>query len=107
MEIQASDEATSETTVFKRTRMISDVLDQVARLRPDLQLNSALDRISSKLEQKKANKLFRDANNDLKTFDQLRPVTLDRFTSLVKELTKEEKADKTVDDINTILFYAK
>jgi len=107
MERQAVEEATNETTVFKRTRMILDVLDQVSRLRPDLQLNRALDRINSKLELKKVTKLFRDANNDLKTFDQLRPVTLDRFTSLVHELTKEEKPEKTVDDINTLLFYAK
>ena len=107
MESQAAEEATNETTIFKRTPKISEVLDYVSRLRPDLQLNRALDRINSKLELKKTNKLFRDAKEDIKTYDQIRPVTLSRFTSLVQELTKEEKPDKAVDDVKTILFYAK
>ena len=107
MEKQAVKEATNETTVFKRTRVISYILDQVSYLRPDLQLSRALDCINSKLEHKETTKLFTDANNDMKTYDQLRPATLERFTRLVEELTKEKKPDKTVDEVNTILFYAK
>jgi predicted RND superfamily exporter protein len=107
MEKQAVKEATNETTVFKRTRVISYILDQVSYLRPDLQLSRALDCINSKLERQETTKLFTDANNDMKTYDQLRPATLERFTRLVEELTKEKKPDKTVDEVNTILFYAK
>lgn len=107
MERQAVEEATSETLIFKRTQSISIILDSVAKHLPDLQLNSALDRIDSKLELKKTRKLFSDAKEDLKTYEQLRPITLNRFTTLVKELTKEKKPEKTVDDISTLLFYAK
>ena len=107
MESQAVEEATSETLVFKRTPSIEIILDSVAKYLPDLQLSSALARIDSKLELKKTRKLFSDAKEDIKTYEQLRPITLDRFTSLVKELTKEKKAEKAVDNINTLLFYAK
>lgn len=107
MESQAVEEATSETLVFKRTKSIDLILDSVTKYLPDLQLSNALSRIDSKLELKKARKLFSDAKEDLITYDQLRPVILQRFTSLVEELTKEEKPEKTVDEINTLLFYAK
>lgn len=107
MESQATEEAMSETLVFKRTPSIEVILDAVAKYLPDLQLSSALDRIDSKLELKKTRKLFSDAKEDIKTYEQLRPITLDRFVLLVKELTKEEKPEKSVDDINTLLFYAK
>ena len=107
MESQAVEEATSETLVFRRTQSIQNILDTIAKYLPELQLSNALNRIESKLELKKTRKLFSDAKEDLKTYDQLRPITLNRFTTLVKELTKEEKPEKTVDDINTLLFYAK
>jgi superfamily II DNA/RNA helicase len=107
MERQAVEEATSESLVFKKTQTIIDVLNVVAKFLPELQLSSALDRINSKLELKKTRKLFSDAKEDLKTYGQLRPITLDRFVILEKELTKEAKTEKTVDDINTLLFYAK
>jgi ERCC4-related helicase len=107
MESQAKEEAISETLVFRRTQSIQNVLDTIAKYLPELQLSGALDRIESKLELKKTRKLFSDAKEDLKTYDQLRPITLTRFTALVKELTKEEKPEKTVDNINTLLFYAK
>ena len=106
MERQAEEEATSEALVFKRTPSIGVVLDVVAKYRPDLQLSNALDRIASKLELKKTRKLFADAREDLKTYDQLRPITLERFVILVKDLTKEKKPEKIVDKINTLLFYA-
>ncbi|MEX2029266.1 MAG: SNF2-related protein [Candidatus Paceibacterota bacterium] len=107
MERQAVEEAINETLVFRRTKTIEYVLDIVSKSLPELQLSSALDRIESKLELKKTRKLFSDAREDLKTYDQLRPVTLTRFTILVKDLTKEKKPEKTVDDINTLLFYGK
>lgn len=107
MEHQAKDEATSETLIFKKTQSIILILESVAKCLPALQLSSALDLINSKLELKKTRKLFSDAKEDLKTYDQLRPITLSRFALLVKELTKEKKAEKTVDEINTLLFYAK
>jgi len=107
MEHQAVEEATSETLVFKRTRSIEFILDNVSKYLPDLQLSTALARIDSKLELKKTRKLFSDAKEDIKNHEQLRPITLERFTSLVKELTKEKKAEKAVDNINTLLFYAK
>jgi len=107
MESQAVEEATSETLVFRRTQSIQNVLDTIAKYLPELQLSNALNRIESKLELKKTRKLFSDAKEDLKTYEQLRPVTLERFKTLVKELTKEDKPEKTVDDINTLLFYAK
>lgn len=107
MERQAEEEATAEALVFKRTPSIEIVLDAVARYLPDLQLNAALDRIDSKLELKKTRKLFTEAKEDLKTYEQLRPITLDRFVALTKELTKEQKPEKSVDGINTLLFYAK
>lgn len=107
MESQAVEEATNETLIFKRTQSIEMVLDAVSKCLPDLQLSNALNRIDSKLEFKKTRKLFSDAKEDLKTYEQLRPVTLDRFVSLVKNLTKEKKSEKSVDNINTLLFYAK
>lgn len=107
MESQAVEEATNETLIFKRTQSIEMVLDVVSKCLPDLQLSNALNRIDSKLEFKKTRKLFSDAKEDLKTYEQLRPVTLDRFVSLVKNLTKEKKSEKSVDNINTLLFYAK
>lgn len=107
MESQAVEEATNETLIFKRTQTIETVLDAVSKYLPDLQLSNALNRIDSKLEFKKTRKLFSDAKEDLKTYEQLRPITLDRFVSLVKELTKEKKTEKSVDTINTLLFYAK
>jgi hypothetical protein len=107
MESQATEEAMSETLIFKRTPSIEVILDAVARYLPDLQLSSALDRIDSKLELKRTRKLFSDAREDIKTYEQLRPVTLDRFVILVKELTKDVKSEKSVDDISTLLFYAK
>ena len=107
MESQAVEEATSETLVFKRTPSVEIILDSVAKYLPDLQLSSALTRIDSKLELKKTRKLFSDAKEDIKTYEQLRPITLNRFTTLVKEITKEKKTQKAVDNINTLLFYAK
>jgi len=107
MESQAKEEATSETLVFKKTQSIAVILDSVARVLPELQLSNALDRIESKLELKKTRKLFSDAKEDLKAYEQLRPATLERFVLLTKELTKETKPEKTVDEINTLLFYAK
>lgn len=107
MESQAIEEATSETLIFKKTRSIEIILDSIAKYLPDLQVSSALDRIESKLELKKARKLFSDAREDLKTYEQLHPITLERFTALVKELTREQKPQKSVDHIKTLLFYAK
>ncbi len=107
MERQAVEEATSETLIFKRTKSIDFILDNVAKYLPDLQLSSALSAIDSKLELKKTRKLFSDAKDDLVAYDQFRPNTLERFTLLVEELTKEKKPEKTVDEINTLLFYAK
>jgi len=107
MERQAVEEATSETLIFKRTPSIEFILDNVSKYLPDLQLSTALARIDSKLELKKTRKLFSDAKEDIKNYEQLRPITLERFISLVKELTKEKKAEKAVDNINTLLFYAK
>ena len=107
MESQAVEEATSETLIFKRTPSIEIVLDSVAKYLPSLQLSSALMRIDSKLELKKTRRLFSDAKEDLKTYEQLRPITLERFTVLVKELTKEKKPEKSVDEVSTLLFYAK
>ena len=107
MESQAVEEATSETLVSKRTPSVEIILDSVAKYLPDLQLSSALTRIDSKLELKKTRKLFSDAKEDIKTYEQLRPITLNRFTTLVKEITKEKKTQKAVDNINTLLFYAK
>jgi len=107
MESQAVEEATNETLVFKRTPTVEFILDNVSKYLPDLQLSSALARIDSKLELKKTRKLFSDAKEDIKNHEQLRPITLERFTALVKELTKEKKAEKAVDNINTLLFYAK
>lgn len=107
MESQAVEEATSETLKFKKTRSIEIVLDAIAKCLPELQVSSALDCIESKLELKKTRKLFSDAKEDLKTYEQLRPITLDRFTTLVKELTREQKLQKSVDQISTLLFYAK
>ena len=107
MERQAVEEATSETLIFRRTPSIELILEKVSKYLPDLQLSMALARIDSKLELKKARKLFSDAKEDIKNHEQLRPITLERFTALVKELTREKKAEKTVDDINTLLFYAK
>jgi ERCC4-related helicase len=107
MERQAGEEATSETLVFKRTPSIEKVLDGVAKYLPDLQLSSALDRINSKLELKKTKKLFSDAKEDIKTYEQFRPKTITRFIVLEKELTKEKKPEKVVDEIDTLLFYAK
>ncbi len=107
MESQAVEEATSETLKFRRTTSIEVILDSVAKYLPDLQLSSALDRIESKLELKKTRKLFADAKEDLKTYEQLRPITLERFMTLVKELTREQKPQKSVDRISTLLFYAK
>lgn len=107
MERQAVEEATAETLVFRRTRSVEIVLDAVVRSLPQLQLSAALDRIDSKLELKKTRKLFTEAKEDIKTYEQLRPITLDKFVSLVKELTKEQKPQKSVDNISTLLFYAK
>lgn len=107
MESQAVEEATSETLVFRRTRSVEIVLDAVARSLPQLQLNAALDRIDSKLELKKTRKLFAEAKEDINTYEQLRPITLDKLVSLVKELTKEQKPQKSVDNISTLLLYAK
>lgn len=107
MESQAVEEATADTLVFRRTRSVEIVLDAVARSLPQLQLSAALDRIDSKLELKKTRKLFTEAKEDIKTYEQLRPITLDKFVSLVKELTKEQKPQKSVDNISTLLFYAK
>ena len=107
MESQAAEEATSEAMAYKRTKTTDLILESVARYLPDLQLSSSLNRIDSKLELKKTRKLFSDAKEDLVTYDQLRPITLERFTTLVSELTKEVKPEKVVDEINTLLFYAK
>ena len=107
MERQATEEAMSESLAFRRTASIQIILDVIAKSLPDLQLSSALDRIDSKLELKKTRKLFSDAREDMKTYEQLRPITIDRFVMLVKELTKEKKPEKSVDTINTLLFYAK
>ena len=107
MERQAEEEATAESLVFRRTPSVQIILDAASRYLPDLQLNAALDQIDSKLELKKTRKLFSEAKEDLKTYEQLRPVTLDRFVVLVKELTKEKKPEKSVGGINTLLFYAK
>lgn len=107
MESQAVEEATSEKLIFKKTKTIETILDQVTKYLPDLQLSSALDRISSKLELKKTRKLFSDAKEDLKNYGQFRPITLDGLKALAKDLTREKKPEKTVDEIDTLLFYAK
>ena len=107
MESQAVEEAVSDALVFRRTKTIEVVLDAVTKFLPDLQLSRALDHISSKLELKKTRKVFASAQDDLKAYDQLRPITLEQLTVLAKELVRESKPEKTVDQINTLLFYAK
>lgn len=107
MESQAKEEATSETLVFRRTPTIVATLNAISVSLPNLGLSNALNRIDSKLELKKTRKLFSDAREDLKNHEQLRPITLERFTLLVKELTREENPEKKVDEVNTLLFYAK
>lgn len=107
MESQATEEATSESLVFKTSPGDKIILDFIAKYNPALQVSGALERINSKLEFRKTKRLFADAKEDIKNHGQLRPVTLDRFSALVKELTKEKKPEKLVDDINTLLFYAK
>jgi hypothetical protein len=45
------------------------------------------------------------SNKELKKLGQLLPTTLESFTNLAKELTSTKPEEKTIQEVEAVLFY--
>lgn len=103
----AKRQAIKKKSTFKVTPSIKNVLNELTRVLPGIAVDTSLENIVTKQDDKLMRDLFRHANQDLKTHQQLLPGTISGFDKAVKKLDEHKNDEKEVTKVEGVLFYAK
>jgi len=103
----AKRQAVRKRSSFKITPSIKLVLNELTKVLPDVSVDASLEHIVTKQDHKLMRDLFRKANQDLKTHQQLLPNTIGSFDKVVKKLEAYINDEKEVSSVEGVLFYAK
>lgn len=103
----AKRQAVKKKSSFKVTPSIKNVLNELAKVLPGVAVDKALEHIVTKQDDKNMRDLFRKANQDLKTHEQLLPSTINSFENAVSKLEAHKSDVKEVSSVEGVLFYAK
>jgi len=103
----AKRQAVRKNSTFKITPSIKLVLNELANVIPDATVDASLEQIVTKQDDKLMRDLFRKANLDLKSHQQLLPNTISGFEKAVKKLATHVNDEKEVSSVEGVLFYAK
>lgn len=103
----AEKHARTTPTFFKITASPSRVLDKLAGLRPDLSTRLALDKITTKPELKRTQRLFNQAARELREGNTLSPQSIEGFEELTWRLEAKPVVKKTPKDAKGLLFYGR
>ncbi len=104
---QSKEEAATDHPVFRLSPSITRVLNHLFSALPELDLARTLPRIQTKQELKRARELFRQANQQLNSYSQIRPDTLSQFQELAIELAEGNQGRRVVKDAEVVLVYGK
>ena len=103
----AKKQAVKKKSVFKITPSIRLVLNELTKVLPGVSVDANLEHIVTKQDDKMMRDLFRKANQDIKTHQQLLPNTIGGFDKAVKKLQAHVNDEKEVNSVEGVLFYAK
>jgi superfamily II DNA or RNA helicase len=103
----AKRQAVRKNSTFKITPSIKLVLNEIANVLPDVSVDASLEQIVTKQDDKLMRDLFRKANLDLKSHQQLLPNTISGFEKAVKKLATHVNDEKEVSSVEGVLLYAK
>ncbi len=103
----AKRQAVRKKSTFKVTPSIKTVLNELANVLPGVSVDASLEQIVTKQDNKRMRDLFRKANLDLKSHQQLLPSTINGFEEAVKKLEAYINDEKEVNSVEGVLFYAK
>lgn len=103
----AKRQAVKKKSSFKITPSIKNVLNELTKVLPGVAVDTSLEHIVTKQDDKRMRDLFRKANQDLKTHQQLLPNTINGFEKAVAKLEAHESEEKEVSSVEGVLFYAK
>lgn len=103
----AKKQAVKKKSAFRITPSIKLVLNELTKVLPGVSVDANLQHIVTKQDDKMMRDLFRKANQDLKTHQQLLPNTIGGFDKAVKKLQAHVNDEKEVSSVEGVLFYAK
>jgi len=103
----AKRQAVRKKSTFKITPSIKLVLNELANIMPNVSVDASLEQIITKQDDKLMRDLFRRANLDLKSHQQVLPNTISGFEKAVKKLEAHVNDEKEVSSVEGVLFYAK
>lgn len=103
----AKRQAVKKKSSFKITPSIKNVLNELTKVLPGVAVDTSLEHIVTKQDDKRMRDLFRKANLDLKTHQQLLPNTINGFEKAVAKLEAHKSDEKEVSSVEGVLFYAK
>ncbi len=101
----SKEESKTSNSVVRLTPTKIRILDYLATALPGLGLSLLLNNIATKQQLRRVEQLFLSANKELKKLGQLLPTTLESFTKLAKELTSTKPEEKTIEEVEVVLFY--
>lgn len=101
----SKEESKNSSSVLRLTPTKVQILDYLATALPGLGLSLLLNNIATKQQLRKVEQLFLSANKELKKLGQLLPTTLESFTRLAKELASTKPEEKTIEEVEAVLFY--
>jgi hypothetical protein len=101
----SKEESKTSSSVVRLTPTKVKILDYLATALPGLGLSLVLNNIATKQQLRKVEHLFLLSNKELKKLGQLLPTTLESFTNLAKELTSTKPEEKTIQEVEAVLFY--
>lgn len=101
----SKEESKISNSTIRLTPTKVKLLDYLAAALPGLGLSLLLNNIATKQQLRKVEQLFLSANKELKIIGQLFPTTLERFTILAKELASTKPEEKTIEEVEAVLFY--
>jgi ERCC4-related helicase/regulator of extracellular matrix RemA (YlzA/DUF370 family) len=109
VEAQAANEAVVASTPGRLKPSQAIVLDELARVLPNLQYNTILQNITTVQDKKKWDKLFSEANKNIKERGQLMPQTIEALRRAHDEQNHESSltVNLVVEAVDATLFYAK
>ena len=105
VEAATREEAKDGNSVVRFTPTKIKVLDNIAVALPGLGLSLVLENISTKQQLRRTEQLFKAAHQELKSFGQLLPGTLESFVALQKELKDAKPEERTIESVEAVLFY--
>jgi ERCC4-related helicase len=101
----SKEESKTSSSVVRLTPTKVKILDYLAMALPGLGLSLLLNNIATKQQLRRVEQLFLSSNKELKKLGQLLPTTLESFTKLAKELSATKPEEKTIEEVEAVLFY--